>query len=327
MGYFLGVDVGATKTHALIIDERGAAIGFGRGGPGNHQVVGFKGLRDILQSVVGRALNDAGINRSQLAGAGFGIGGYDWPPQLQDHLKAIAPLGLECPLEVVNDSVIALLAGASSGWGVVLIAGTGSNCRGRSRDGLEARITGEGERFGEFGGAGSLVEKALQQVAHEWSQRGPRTGLSKVFIDLTGARDLDDLIEGIDLDRYHPDASWAPAVFQAASSGDAAAREAIAWAGRELGESACGVIRQLGIQGDAFEIVMAGSLFDGGDLFVDPLKATILRLASKAEFVRLTVPPAVGAAVLGVLAAGLDPAPMRQQMIDSTKKILKTIAA
>jgi N-acetylglucosamine kinase-like BadF-type ATPase len=35
MRYFLGVDAGGTKTHALITDETGQAVGFGAGGPGN----------------------------------------------------------------------------------------------------------------------------------------------------------------------------------------------------------------------------------------------------------------------------------------------------
>jgi N-acetylglucosamine kinase-like BadF-type ATPase len=33
MSFYLGVDVGATKTHALIADESGRVRGFGRGGP------------------------------------------------------------------------------------------------------------------------------------------------------------------------------------------------------------------------------------------------------------------------------------------------------
>jgi N-acetylglucosamine kinase-like BadF-type ATPase len=327
MCYFLGVDVGATKTHALITDESGRAVGFGRGGSGNQQVVGYEGLTEVLQTVIGHALEGARLAVSEISGAGFGIGGYDWPPQLPDHLRAIAPLALGCPLEVVNDSVIALLAGASEGWGLVLIAGTGSNCRGRDRNGREARITGEGERFGEFGGAGSLVDKALQVVSHEWTRRGPGTALSSMFVSLAGARSLEDLIQGIDLDYYHPDASWAPAVFQAAHDGDEAARNTIAWAGQELGESACGVIRQLGIQDLQFEIVMAGSLFDGGKLFIDPLEATILKIASRAQFVRLTVPPVVGAVVLAMRTAGLDPKVIRDQLIVSTKEILTTMGA
>jgi N-acetylglucosamine kinase-like BadF-type ATPase len=326
MRFFLGVDVGATKTHALITDETGQAVGFGRGGPGNHQVVGYVGLRDVLRLAVGEALDTARLTASQFAGAGFGIGGYDWPQQLKEHRAAVTPLGLECPLEIVNDSVIALLAGASKGWGVVLIAGTGNNCRGRDASGREGRITGEGERFGEFGGAAELVDRAVRAVAHEWSHRGPKTALTRMFIDLAGASDLDDLIEGIDLDRYHPDASWAPTVFQAAQSGDDAARAAIAWSARELGESACGVIRQLGIQELPFEVVMAGSLFDGGELFIDPLKATILEIAAKAQLIRLTVPPVVGAVILAMVGAGLDPQMMREGLIQSTKEMLKTAA-
>ena len=327
MRYFLGVDVGATKTHALITDENGQAVGFGRGGPGNHQVVGYSGLQAVLRLAVGQALDNAALSASQIAGAGFGIGGYDWPQQLNEHLAAVAPLGLECPVEVVNDSVIALLAGASKGWGVVLIAGTGNNCRGRDASGREARITGEGERFGEFGGAGELVERAIGAVAHEWSQRGPKTALTRLFIDRAGAKDLNDLIEGIDLGRYHADASWAPTVFQAAQSGDEVARAVITWSARELGQSASGVIRQLGIQELEFEVVLAGSLFDGGALYVEPLETTILEVAPRARFVRLTVPPVVGAVVLAVRSAGTDPHAIRLPLIESTKEMLKATAA
>lgn len=32
MRYYLGVDVGSSKTHALIVDEGGNCVGFGKGG-------------------------------------------------------------------------------------------------------------------------------------------------------------------------------------------------------------------------------------------------------------------------------------------------------
>ena len=31
--YYLGVDIGATKSHALIADETGRVVGFGAAGP------------------------------------------------------------------------------------------------------------------------------------------------------------------------------------------------------------------------------------------------------------------------------------------------------
>jgi N-acetylglucosamine kinase-like BadF-type ATPase len=321
--YFLGVDIGGTKTHALIADETGQALGFGTGGPGNWQSVGFDGQRVVLGDVTRQALTMAGLRAEQIAGAGFGVAGYDWPSQLPAHLAIIQTLGLDCPVEVANDSVIGLLAGASQGWGVCLVAGTGNNCRGRDKNGREGRITGEGIRFGEFGGGSEMIMKAVHAVAYEWTQRGPATALSRIFMEITGAKDLLELIEGIDLERYQPDASWAPGIFQAAYEGDAAACEVLEWAGRELGESACAVIRQLRIEDEEFEVILAGSIFAGGDLYIGPLQGTIHKLAPKARLVKLEAPPVVGGVVLGMQKAGLETAPVHKNLTDSTRTFIE----
>lgn len=320
--YFLGMDVGGTKTHALIADENGQALGFSAGGSGNWQSVGFDGQRAVVQQITQAALGSAGLSTGQLSGAGFGIAGFDWPSQLEAHLEVIQTLGLACPYEVTNDSVIGLLAGASQGWGVGVVAGTGNNCRGRDRSGREGRITGEGVRFGEYGGAAEIVMKAVQAVTYQWSQRGPTTTISEAFLELSGATDLLDLIEGIDLERYQPQAAWALRVFQAANEGDAVACEIIEWAARELGESACAVIRQLKIESEEFEVVLAGSIFEGGEIYVKPLQETILRLAPNVKFVRMEAPPVVGGVVLAMQKAGLDTAAIHRNLIQSTRKFL-----
>lgn len=54
--YFLGVDVGATKSHALIADAQGQAVGFAVGGSGNHEDVGYEGTIRTLQQIVRGAL-------------------------------------------------------------------------------------------------------------------------------------------------------------------------------------------------------------------------------------------------------------------------------
>ncbi len=326
MRYLLGVDVGGSKTHALIADETGCAVGFGTAGTGNYQGVGYSGFRASVQEAVNKALAQPGLVMQQISGAGFGIGGYDWPSQLAAHQKMIHSIGLDCRLEVVNDAIIGLVAGTSEGWGIAIVGGTGCNCRGRDRQGREGRVTGEGGRFGEWGGGIELVGKAIQTVSHEWALRGPHTELSKVFMQFTGARDLDDFIEGIDLGRYKPSASWARAVFQVADSGDPVAREIIRWTGRELGELACAVIRQLDLQDEAVEVVQIGGLFDGGPLYTDAVHETILKLAPRAKFVRLTVPPVVGGVLLGAHAAGITPESIRTRLIESTEELLQQVA-
>lgn len=324
---FLGVDTGGSKTHALIADESGQALGFGAAGPGNHEVVGYDGLSASLKTAVSQALGSAGLSPSQITGAGFGVAGYDWPSELPPTLEAIATLGLACPVEAVNDAVVGLLAGASQGWGVVVVAGTSNNCRGRDRHGREGRVTGNGMAFGEYGGGAEVVWKAIQAINYAWIQRGPPTALTQAFLELCGARGADEFIEGVVLERYDPEAAWARAVFQCARAGDAVARQVLTWAGQELGELACAVIRQLDLQDETFEVVQSGSLYEGGALLTEPMRQTIQALASGAQMVRLTAPPVVGGVLLGMQPVGCDGQAVRQKLIDTASRLWKKAGA
>jgi N-acetylglucosamine kinase-like BadF-type ATPase len=314
--YFLGVDVGATKTHALIADEIGQAHGFGEAGPGNHESVGYDGLAAALQAAVGQALARAGISRDRIAGAGFGVGGYDWPSEREPTLRVIRTLGLGAPLEAVNDALIGLLAGAEEGWGVAVVSGTGCNAWGWDRARRTGRMTGMGWQMGEAAGAAELVAEAVRCIARDWSRRGPPTLLTQAFVTHAGVRDAEELLEGVTLRRVALDAGAAPIVFRVASEGDPVAREAIEWAGRELGSLAAGVTRQLGFEALAFDVVLVGSLYDGGPLLTEPMRRTVQAVAPGARLVRLAAPPVVGGVLLGMEQAGLDGSPARRRLIE-----------
>ncbi len=322
--YFLGVDIGSTKTHALIADEFGQALGFGEGGAGNHEVVGYDGLAETLRTTTERALAGAGLALEQISGAGFGVAGYDWKSEREPTLRVIdETLGLQVPRDAVNDALIGLIAGARDGWGVALEAGTGCNCYGRDRHGRIGNVTGTGWTMDEAAGAYQVVDAAIHRISREWSRRGPATALTPAFMAYVGARDLDDLIEGLCQERYALTAAAAPLVFKVASEGDPIAREVIAWAGRELADLAIGVMRQLDLEQEATEIVLVGSLFNGGPLLTEPLCTAIHAVAPRAWFTRLTVPPVVGAVLLGMEQAGLPAASLRVQLIQTTQELLQ----
>ena len=320
--YFLGVDVGGTKSHALIADEQGRVVGFAEAGPGNHEVVGYDGLKLVLRRLLRQTTRAAGIDRGQIAGAGFGVAGYDWPSELPPTLEAIDALELDCPKEVVNDTVIGLVAGAEAGWGVALVAGTSNNCWGWDEHHTMGRVIGGGMKFGENAGAYELVMQAIIAIAKAWTRRGPETALTDAFVRQFGAESAAQLLENIHLERYHPGPWLAPLVFQVAEAGDAVAQGLIRWAGEELADLAKGVIRQLGFQDRAFDVVLVGSMFNGGPLLIEPMKASIRQEAPRARFVRLTAPPVVGAVLLGMQQGGLDIPAMRPALLASAQRAL-----
>jgi len=97
--------------------------------------------------------------------------------------------------------------------------------------------------------------------------------------------------------------------------------ELIRWAGRELGDLALGVIRQLDLAEEVFEVVMVGNLFNGGELLIGPMRETIQAEAPGARLVRLVAPPVVGAVLLGMQQAGLPAAALRPALVASTRAL------
>jgi N-acetylglucosamine kinase-like BadF-type ATPase len=315
--YYLGADLGATKSHILIADDLGNIKGFGEGGPGNHEAVGYDGLQATLQETVARTFKNANLSPQQVAGSGFGIAGYDWPSERAPMLKVLATLNLGGALELVNDTELGLLVGSPRGWGVAVVSGTGCNCRGwdatRTRFG---RVTGGGLNCGEFAGASELVFMASHAIAYHWTGRGPATALSAALVKKYGARDLGDLLQSFITNEMELSPEDARIVFQVAAAGDAVAIDLIRWAGRELGAMANTVIKQLDFQQVDFDLVMIGSMFDGGALLTDAMKATVLAFAPKANFIWAAEPPVIGAVLLAMQHAGLEvTAQIRANMI------------
>jgi N-acetylglucosamine kinase-like BadF-type ATPase len=321
--YFLGVDIGGTKSHALISDDMGNACGFGTFGPGNHEEVGYEGLRIALQTVTKKALATAGLTKEQITAAGFGVAGYDWPSERAPTFDAIHSIGIYAPLEAVNDTIIGLLAGASQGWGIAVVAGTGTNCWGWDKDHRVGRVTGLG--YGEYGGAGDLVHQALSAISHEWTKRGPQTLLTSEFLKVSGAKDIPSLFEGIEMGDFFIGSDYAPLVYKVAVQGDPIALSIIQWTGRELGHTAVAVIRQLEIKQMEFEVVLVGSVYEMGELLIAPMREVITSEAPKANLVRLTSPPVIGGVLLAMQQIGLNIYTLREQLIKTTQALLNKL--
>jgi N-acetylglucosamine kinase-like BadF-type ATPase len=169
------------------------------------------------------------------------------------------------------------------------------------------------------------VERALAAIAYEWTRRGPKTELTPAFLQLTGAVDTPSLIEGIEIGKYFISSDHAPIVYKVATQGDPVACSIIEWAGSELGYTALAVIRQLDIQNREFEVVLVGSIYEMGEMVIGPMQQVIQSEAPFARLVRLSAPPVVGGVLLAMEQVGLDCAPVRDYMIESTCTLIGRI--
>lgn len=321
MPYFLGIDGGNSKTLVMLADETGRFISLGRGGNCNHQAAGgVERAMGCIAEAVEEACRAGGITSAEVTHACFCLAGADLPSDYVLLDKAITERWPGLPYTLRNDSFAGLRAGAPKGWGVVSISGSGTNQAGISPDGRAIQVGGLGGIWGDYGGGADLGRAAITAVITAADRRGSATRLTGPVLSAMGVQTVGELSEGL----YHRTVSLqfyklAPLVFAAADEGDGPAQEILIEMGRRMGESVCGVIRQLGMEREPVDVVLAGSTWKGTNpLMIDSFRLALHRVAPRACLVRPKYEPAVGAWCLAVEGAGGRVQDSIYQVLDET---------
>ena len=89
-----------------------------------------------------------------------------------------------------------------------------------------------------------------------------------------------------------------------------------------MGQIAVAVIRQLNIEQQDFEVVLVGSVYEMGEMIIAPMRRVITSEAPKAELIRLSSPPVVGGVLLAMEQVGLNPSPLREHLINTTRGLV-----
>ncbi|MCD9022161.1 N-acetylglucosamine kinase [Cohnella silvisoli] len=305
MKYYLGVDGGGSKTYTLIIDEHGTIVGKGKSGNGNHQTEYNAAKRNIRESVE-MALRQAGLAQEDIEFAYFGLAGADREIDYKILRPMIAELGF--PRHQINcDTMIALRAGTNRPYGVVLICGTGTNSAGVNAQGQFYQCGGFSYQFGDFGGGGSLSVEAFRAVIRAWEGREQPTLLTQLVLNDLGYDNVQTLFDDYLDHNKTPPIRVAKLLFQAASQGDAVAKDILRKQGEELGITASAVIKRLGMEGESFDVVLAGSIITRGegDFIHAYIEQAVREISPGASLVKLQVEPVVGAVWLAVEASGI----------------------
>jgi N-acetylglucosamine kinase-like BadF-type ATPase len=304
MRYYLGIDVGGTKTFCLIGDEEGRIRGFGRAGAGNYECYGVEPAAEENRKAVNSALMDAGLTLKDISGVGMGIAGADLPEDYDMLEREIyTPMFGAIPRMFRNDSMGGLRGGTRNPYGIVIACGTGCVCAGVNHSGKHTRVGGLGEPFGDLVSGSSLGLRGIQAV---WQARDgilPPTLLTQKFVERSGCKDVDDLFYRLYRNQmsYEDLQPMAKLVFDAALEGDAAACDILEWGGRYLADMVNGVARALKMENDEFDVVMAGSVFKGrSPVLADAMRTAIHRLCPYARTTMPVFEPVVGALLMGM---------------------------
>jgi N-acetylglucosamine kinase-like BadF-type ATPase len=298
----LGIDAGGTKTVCMLADERGDIIAEARAGGANLQAAGELEVEKVLHQVMDAVLADCDERPQAIC---LGMAGVDRPDDGEAVRGIMRRIGYKSRTVVVNDALVALVAGAGDHPGVVIVAGTGSIAYGRDAAGHAARAGGWGYLLGDEGGGFWIGRAALSSAVRQYDGRGPATLLTGMVLEHMRLDNPTQLIHEIyyrDLHR-HAIAALAALVQRAADAGDAVATEILSRAGTELASAAASVIARLGMRGDVFPTILAGGIFRGLPSLATDVTARLSEVAPRSVVRMLDVEPAVGAVQLALAAA------------------------
>ena len=302
--HVLGIDAGGTKTTCLLADGTGRLLAEVHGGGANLQVSGELEVEKVLHRVMDDALGDTDIRPDAIC---LGIAGVDRPRDADAVRAIMRRIGFKTRTVIVNDALIALVAGAGGDPGVVIVSGTGSIAYGRDAAGRAARAGGWGYLLGDEGGGFWIGRSALSAVVRQFDGRGPATLLTDLVLEELRVASPTELIHAIydsGLERQAI-AGIAGVVQRATDAGDAVASEILARAGAELAAAAASVITRLEMRGDVFRTILAGGIFRGVPLLAATVRDRLSEIAPRSDVHLLDRDPATGAVMLAIdLARG-----------------------
>ena len=306
----LAVDGGNSKTDVALVARDGRLLAAIRGPSTSHQEVGLEPGMERLDALVDEAARAAGLDSAARPIAALGVhalAGADYPPDIRMLSRVLGAARLADETVVVNDTIGALWAGSSAGWGIALICGEGINGAAIAPDGRQVRFDGVGDISGDWGGGHSVGMAGLAAAVRAADGRGPSTSLRRLVpahFGLNGPSALTRaLYEGRIAERRTSELS--PIVFAAAGDGDREARSIVDRLADELVAMANALARRARLTRLPTEVVLAGGVFRATDrAFYERIRAGVESVAPAATLVHLDVSPVAGPALEGLRRLG-----------------------
>lgn len=300
MKYVLGIDQGASKTHVMVMDETGKVRSLAKGKGGCHSCVSMEISMSHIQKAAEEALYASGLTKDDIYCVGAGLTGVDWDFESDLLKEAIKrTLGIERVI-VVNDCIVAMRSSVSSEISGVICVGSGTNCAVKNRD--ELFVYGFYIPDEDQGGM-SLGMKTVQAVLDAEVGLERETALKAPVLKFFNVERTEQLLYKKATGQItESDYLRLPILLEeTAVKGDFVAIKIWEDYGKRLAQFMTARIKIMGIQNEAIEIVLSGSIFKCKIAqFIDTVKGEILKCVPRATVTSAVYEPIIGAALLGL---------------------------
>lgn len=300
--HVLGLDAGGTKTICLLADADGRTIGRGHGGAANLQTEGELQVEKVLHAVIDQAIDGRAVPIAALC---LGMAGADRHDDAAIVRAVLRRLGFRHDALVVNDALVALVAGAGDGPGIVIVSGTGSIVYGVDQHARAARAGGWGFMLGDEGSGYWIGRHALIAALRERDGQGPKTLLTRLVCDHFQVTSPNLVVRQVYDQGLRPQsiAALGGLVEHARDEGDVIAAEIVAQAAQHLTHGALSVASRLAMRGDQFTTVLAGGMFRAIPWLAEDVGRRMRDVAPRCRVAPLGVEPAQGAVQLALQQA------------------------
>ncbi len=301
MKYVMGIDQGSSKTYAIVGDDGGNVLGFGKSYGACHSNTGMKYAMKAVKEAVNEALQQAGLELTEIDTLAAGMTGMDWEFEeelLREELEQLTHIR---NIVVVNDCIIAMRAGSSRPYGAVLCAGSGLNCAARNRDGKEFVYGFYIEE--EYQGGSALGKACIKAVTDSYVGMEEKTMLTEMLLKKFDCKDVDGLLfkkvtEKISLEDY---LSLPIVLEEAAHMGDKVSKNIWYRFGKQFGRYVIAAMKRMDMLGYEAEVVLSGSIFKCKEPELrQGVEDELKREAPLAKIVDAVYEPIVGAYLMAI---------------------------
>ncbi|XP_062500922.1 N-acetyl-D-glucosamine kinase-like [Corticium candelabrum] len=320
MSYYGGVEGGATASRTVILSSRGDVVGRSEGAATNHWLIGIDECVRVVHEMLVDAKKNAGIDPSSpLKSLGLTLSGGEKMKFQQEMEGALRRLHPSSSLSyTITTDTFGSIATASPRGGIVLIAGTGSNCQLVNPDGSVYSCGGWGHAIGDEGSAYWISQRAIKVVfdAEDGLQEPEHdvSWLKKTVYDYFNLKTRSDILPYLYTNFQKPVIAGLCQMLAKDGKSDRLCRSLFYAAGEVLAKHIRAIAPyinhdMLSVSG-GLPIVCEGSVWKSWDLLQDGFLHTLYPPGSNPVHVqefsllRLTQPAAIGAAVLGAKKVG-----------------------